>query len=305
MNKIKKYCLPLLFGVGICLLFLLGDSDKPNNVVEKKDVVTEKIEKTDVTMEKPEKTNAEILENWDEKLDGIILVKWEHSTKKDRSEKDEYALTYKDGEITLWVSFRFRNGQKTVPISLTQIERPTGNPNERKFENEPEACSLCEYRIISKNGTVKVFDWAGNLLYTELSTYMHSDVMKIGKNIQVKECVPVELSPASLETIRLYRQLHAFKNDKKFAQMGFAPNGPYHVWMEMISKVSRESGLDVLAELSFSAGHVESLGMNYMQLISAEEGLSRDVSKSTLDYIQWAENTIQAGIANATCQREF
>ena len=39
-------------------------------------------------------------------------------------------------------------------------------------------------------------------------------------------CIPTELSPAAVELVRLYEELHTFKDDIEFIDMGFSQAGP-------------------------------------------------------------------------------
>ena len=43
---------------------------------------------------------------------------------------------------------------------------------------------------------------------------------------QAAPCIPTELSPAALELVRLYEELHTFKDDSEFLRVGFVRGGP-------------------------------------------------------------------------------
>ena len=118
-------------------------------------------------------------------------------------------------------------------------------------------------------------------------------VPPLGNNIQQKPCIPMELSPAAVELVRLYEELHTFKDDPKFLRMGFALGGPYAAWLQAIERHGDENpGFELLDELGFSSNDVMMLGMNYMD---------EDFSESDLSAIEYFERKIQAGLASARC----
>ena len=106
-------------------------------------------------------------------------------------------------------------------------------------------------------------------------------------------CIPTELSPAALELVRLYEELHTFKDDPEFLRVGFVLGGPYSAWMQAIEKQrDTNPGFELFYELGFLPGDLMMLGMNYMD---------EDVSESDLAAIEHIEGKIQAGLASARC----
>ena len=120
------------------------------------------------------------------------------------------------------------------------------------------------------------------------------DAMNIGNNEQETPCIPRKLSEASMELVRLYDQLHAFKDDPEFIRLGFGQGGPYSAWLQAIQRYrDTNSGLDLLDELGFLPGELMMLGMNY---------LGEDLSESDLSTIEFFEGKIQAGLAFTRCE---
>ena len=106
-------------------------------------------------------------------------------------------------------------------------------------------------------------------------------------------CTPTELSPAAVELVRLYEELHTFKDDIEFLDMGFSQAGPYYAWMEAVEAHQDRTGIELLDEVGFLSGEVMMLGMDY---------ISEDTSDSTLSAIEHWETKIQAGLALARCE---
>ena len=105
-------------------------------------------------------------------------------------------------------------------------------------------------------------------------------------------CTPTVLSPAAVELVRLYEELHTFKDDTKFLDMGFSQAGPYHVWMEAVEAHQDRTGIEPLDELGFLSSDVMMLGMIYIE---------EDPNASDLSAIESYETRIQAGLALAGC----
>ena len=115
----------------------------------------------------------------------------------------------------------------------------------------------------------------------------------IGNNIQQRPCIPIELSPTAVELVRLYDQLHAFKDDPEFIRLGFGQGGPYSAWLQKIQRYrDTNSGFEIVDELGFLTGELMMLGMNY---------IGEDPSESDLSAIEFFERKIQAGLASARC----
>ena len=106
-------------------------------------------------------------------------------------------------------------------------------------------------------------------------------------------CIPTELSPAAVELVRLYEELHTFKDDPEFLDFGFSRAGPYFAWMQAVERhQDTNPGFEMLDELGFLPNEVLMLGMDYMD---------EDFSESELGAIEYFEGKIQAGLAAARC----
>ena len=66
-------------------------------------------------------------------------------------------------------------------------------------------------------------------------------------------CIPTELSLAAVELVRLYEELHTFKDDIEFIQMGFSQAGPYYAWMQAVERHRDENpGFEMVNELGIT-----------------------------------------------------
>ena len=105
-------------------------------------------------------------------------------------------------------------------------------------------------------------------------------------------CIPTELSPAAVELVRLYEELHTFKDDIGFLDMGFG-YGPASAWMQAVERHEDENpGFELFNELWFLPGEVLMLAMAYVD---------EDFSESELAYLENTEGKFQAGLAAARC----
>ena len=110
---------------------------------------------------------------------------------------------------------------------------------------------------------------------------------------EVVPCIPRNLSEEAIELVRLYDQLHAFKDDPEFIRLGFGQGGPYSAWLQAIQRYrDTNSGFEIVDELGFLPGELMMLGMNY---------IGEDLSESDLSTIEFFEGKIQAGLAFARC----
>ena len=106
-------------------------------------------------------------------------------------------------------------------------------------------------------------------------------------------CIPTELSPAAVELVRLYEELHTFKDDIEFIDMGFSQAGPYYAWMQAVrTQRDANNGIELFRQLEFLPGEVLMLGRNY---------IGREAEDLSLAYLENTEGTIQAGLAAARC----
>ena len=221
--------------------------------------------------------------------DGKILARWEPSPEMAKTLRlpffEKATLTYRAGKMIL-VS-QYGDGGR---MGRVLVERPAGKAAERKFDLQTQ--ERPEYFTLSETGVVRYFSWEGREFKTASVTFIDPNAMNIGNNVQQRPCIPTKLSSAAMELVRLYDQLHAFKDDPEFIRVGFA-GGPYSAWLQAIERHrDTNSGLELLDELGFTPGDVLLLGMNY---------LGEDLSESDLLFIEDSERKIQAGLALTRC----
>ena len=89
------------------------------------------------------------------------------------------------------------------------VERPAGKAAERKFDLQTQ--ERPEYFTLSETGVVRYFSWEGREFKAAPVTFIDPDAMNIGNNVQQRPCIPMKLSSAAMELVRLYDQLEAFK----------------------------------------------------------------------------------------------
>ena len=121
-----------------------------------------------------------------------------------------------------------------------------------------------------------------------------------GSSNPVALCVPRGISAVVAEFIRLYEQLHAFKDDAQFAEVGFALGFPYSRWLERVEslqKAPQQVQLDFLYEMDFYIGDLFEIGWVYMGL--AARGT---IDRESRRYLRNMERTIREGIAQARCE---
>jgi len=224
-----------------------------------------------------------------EKPEGEIIAEWETLLLKKTKQKN--ALVYRDGKT--FHMTRVHGGKKW--FSNEWFERPSESPDERKFDEGPPDCQLCGYFTISRSGIIKSFMWHGGLIDTLLATSMPPGAMNIGRNPQKRPCVPKQLSPASVEFLRLYEQLQGFKDDPEFVRLGFSPNGPYFPWMEAVEKLRDKdnSFLDLTQDLNLNTGALFNLGTVYVSL---------NLGSGDIENAERWERQIQAGRDLAECR---
>ena len=203
----------------------------------------------------------------------------------------------------LWLPTRKRAGGVLFVALLVASFRPAENTDQEKPEPasaatksasigqertsdqtpeqsaQPETESAEALRIAARNA-IEV----GRLLQAE---------QRAATEITNTPCTPTKLSPAAVELVRMYEQLHTFKDDIKFLDMGFSPAGPYHAWMKAAEAHQDRTGFEILDEVGFMPSDVLMLAMDY---------ISEDPSESTLSSIEHFETKIQAGLALARCE---
>ena len=123
------------------------------------------------------------------------------------------------------------------------------------------------------------------------------DAMNIGNNEQETPCIPRKLSEASMELVRLYDQLHTFKDDPEFIRVGFGPGGPYSAWLQALKRHrdtnSGAAAFKLFDEVGFMSGDLLMLGMDY---------IGENLSESELSSIEYFEKQFQAGLALSRCE---
>ena len=220
-----------------------------------------------------------------------ILAAW-------RAKSGDATLIYRDGRM-VWELRHDSGGVLTRDL----IERPADRPGERKFDLDDHVRS--EYVTLSEAGTVKYFSWEGQNFHTATADSMHPEAMTIGSNVQARECVPTQLSDSATKVVRLYEQLHGFKNDPEFAEMGFSAGGPYHAWLDDIQSLDggldSETRIEAFSQLGVFVGEITMLGMNYMSVATAAQRGSPP-SPETRQHIEDVDRTLQAALAQAFCR---
>ena len=216
----------------------------------------------------------------------MTLVVWEVAFAP--TIKSKNTLVYRSGSMVLETEYS-DGSSGTGEV----VERPADIPNTRRFDLEPDS-DRSEYITVSKSGDVKYFSWEGRQFESTSADDISADFLVVGANPVVRDCVAKILSEASRETVRLYEELHTFKDSPEFARMGFAPAGTYDPWLQAVKGLHAQRELETLRELGFLAGDVMQLGMEYMRVATRGE--------EPTQYIQDTERTIQSGLALATCR---
>ncbi len=161
------------------------------------------------------------------------------------------------------------------------VERASSKESERRFDMSAD--ETAEYFTISKNGTIRFYNWTGVSFGTAFSDFLHQDVLSIGVNIVETECQPKNLSPQASEVVRMYHQLHEFKDDPEFLQIGFGIGGPYNSWLVNIKRIP--GSLDLIKELNFVPGDILMLGFSYLRRDSAAIELTESQIQASLKLI--------------------
>ena len=74
-----------------------------------------------------------------------------------------------------------------------------------------------------------------------------------------------DLSPEATELMQLYHELHAFKDDEQFHQVGFGVCCDYKAWLQKIDDLVQRAGVSVVHEVGILPGELRQLGMDYMR----------------------------------------
>ena len=161
------------------------------------------------------------------------------------------------------------------------VERASSKESERRFDMSADEAA--EYFTISKNGTIRFYDWTGVSFGTAFSDFLHQDVLNIGVKIVEIECQPKNLSPQASEVVRMYHQLHEFKDDPEFLQIGFGVGGPFNSWLVNIKKIP--DSLDLFRELNFFPNDIVMLGFSYLKRDSAAIDFTESQIQASLNLI--------------------
>ena len=232
------------------------------------------------------------------KLAGKVLANWEREWEQGLGLNDYNTLLYRNGKIFLQ-SYIMSDVDGVGEVQLDEvIERPAESPNERRFNfNEGKRS---EYFSLSAAGVVKYFSWEGRQFANLQTTFIDPAAMTIGSNVQVTECVPMRLSVGAVEAVRLYKELHTFKDAPEFGEMGFSSVGPYFVWLEAIQALDggldRAARAEAMNQLGIPITNIMMLGMNYM---SEAAGMGDPDNRKK---IEGMERTLQASLALAFCE---
>ena len=232
------------------------------------------------------------------KSGGKILAKWEREWEQGLGLNDYNTLLYRNGKMFLQ-SYIISDADGVGEVQLDEvIERPAESPNERRFNfNEGKRS---EYFSLSAAGVIKYFSWEGRQFANLQTTFIDPAAMTIGSSVQVTERTPRQLSARAVEAVRLYKELHTFKDAPEFGEMGFSSAGPYYVWLKDIKAL--DAGLDRSAraeaanQLGIPVTNIMMLGMKYMS-----EAAGRG-DPDNRKQIEGLERTLQASLALASCE---
>ncbi len=268
-------CAVALLAVAVSIIVGLPQSEGPSSAVAETTTTPPPASSTvaETTTTPPPASSTTAVET-----DETVLATWEMDWDSDLT--STVSLVYSGGSMT--VVFASPDGSK---LAWDVEERPSEQPGERRFNLVPGDVSS-EYLVLSQGGTVRYFSWDDRQFDQTRVTFMAADAMTLGLDPEAMACVPVALSPKSLEAIRLYEQLQEFKDDPEFAEVGFAIDGPYNQWLTTIESLDDEAP-EVLNELGFFAAEVMMLGLDYVIY-----------DQERIDYL---EQLIKAGISEATC----
>ena len=65
--------------------------------------------------------------------------------------------------------------------------------------------------------------------------------------------------------LTLHRELHEFKDDPEFHNVGFGIQSRFRKWKIRVEKLQAETGLETLAEIDVMPGDLLMLGLEYMR----------------------------------------
>ena len=76
---------------------------------------------------------------------------------------------------------------------------------------------------------------------------------------------PTEFSANTKQLLTLYEELHSFKDDPTFHEVGFGRCCRFHDWQTRVEALQSKAGLETLADVGVLPGDLLTLGMKYMR----------------------------------------
>ena len=114
-------------------------------------------------------------------------------------------------------------------------------------------------------------------------------VQESGSRVDSDE--PVAFSAHTRQLLALYEELHSFKDDPTFHEVGFGSCCRFHDWQTRVEALQSEAGLETLADIGVVPGDLLTLGMEYM----------RSKGQRT-EYTETTERNYESGLAALAAQ---
>ena len=76
---------------------------------------------------------------------------------------------------------------------------------------------------------------------------------------------PTEFSAHTKQLLALYEELHSFKDDPDFHEVGFGRCCRFHDWQTRVEALQSSAGIETLADVDVLPGDLFTLGMEYMR----------------------------------------
>ena len=76
---------------------------------------------------------------------------------------------------------------------------------------------------------------------------------------------PTEFSVHTKQLLALYEELHSFKDDPDFHEVGFGRCCRFHDWQTRVEALQSSAGLETLADVDVLPGDLLTLGMEYLR----------------------------------------
>jgi hypothetical protein len=76
---------------------------------------------------------------------------------------------------------------------------------------------------------------------------------------------PAEFSAHTKQLLALYKELHSFKDDPTFHEVGFGTCCRFHDWQTRVEALRSKAELETLADVGVLPGDLLMLGMEYMR----------------------------------------